>query len=479
MKRWSLRARYLLVLILLMLTVFGTITFLIVSQNTNTLRNDLIYESKSFAALSTQPIGNVFVTYQNSGTIKIGEEVSSFTDLDHDINLVEVISASGKQLFTNNTSSSINVNVNDAASVSPTYIYNKNGDLVDIVEPYLESYGIHSYDVVYGISYTSVNRSVRDTITSIIGLSVGILLVSLVIWYFLINWLFLRPVAHVSHVALQISKGDLDKQVHLNRNDEIGDLAAAVDAMASSLKADITKLKQIDELKSEFLMITAHSLRTPLTIIEGYIDNFKDMQAKDNPGPIDLDTIEVNIKRLGHFAEDALTISTMEVSQSHVALTPVEIAPILQDIAEEFTTVAKQKKIHFTPKIDTKAWVNLNNPYFHSAIWNLLDNAYKFTAENGEIELTATTVGTNVEIVIKDNGIGIAEKEVPRLFTKFHRGTDTLNYNYEGTGIGLYLTKLIVEQHAGTIEVETREGEGSKFTMKLPTTTPVETEHAK
>jgi signal transduction histidine kinase len=470
--RWSLRTRFLLVLIALMLAVFVAIILLIVRQNTTTLRNNLITQSKSFAALATQPIGNAYETYNESGTLRINQEIDNFTDLDHDINQVWIIDTNAHQLFSTNSTNPIKVSAADAVAVTPTYLHDSSGNLVAIVEPYVESYGIHSYNVVYGISYQSVNKSIDNIVTSIIALSAGILLLSLLAWYFLINRLFLQPVARVSRIALLISKGELNQQIHLARNDEIGDLANAVDTMASSLKADITKLKSSDQLKSEFLMIIAHNLRTPLTVIAGYIDTLKLAADPDKLLHDHIDEISSNVTRLGHFAEDALTISSMEENQTGVQREPLEMAPIIQGVADEFTSLAAQKKLKFSTNIKTSAWVSLSKPYFHSALWNLLDNAYKFTAEGGSVELNAITSGNNLEIIIKDSGIGIKDSEVPKLFTKFHRATDTLTYNYEGTGIGLYLSKLIVEQHGGSISVETAEGNGSAFTMRLPTISP-------
>jgi two-component system phosphate regulon sensor histidine kinase PhoR len=106
--------------------------------------------------------------------------------------------------------------------------------------------------------------------------------------------------------------------------------------------------------------------------------------------------------------------------------------------------------------------------HLRSAIYNLLDNALKFTAEQGQIELSLAHVADAIQIVTKDNGVGIAPEEINKLFTKFHRGTSTLNYNYEGTGIGLYLTKLIITEHGGTIAVQSELGKGSTFTITLP-----------
>ena len=246
MIRWSLRARFLLVLIVLLVAVFAAITLVIVRENSTTLRANLVDQSKSFAALATQPIGAAFVLYQNSGTIRIDQEVGSFTDLDHNINQVEIVDTDGNRQFTTDASHPISVSAAAATGLNPSYIHDASGNLTGIVQPYLESFGIHRYAVVYGISYKSVNQDIQDIVTLIIGLSGGILMVSLVVWYFLINRLFLQPVAHLSQIALLISKGDLKRQMHLDRNDEIGDLAAAVDTMASSLKGNIAKLKEVD-----------------------------------------------------------------------------------------------------------------------------------------------------------------------------------------------------------------------------------------
>jgi signal transduction histidine kinase len=98
----------------------------------------------------------------------------------------------------------------------------------------------------------------------------------------------------------------------------------------------------------------------------------------------------------------------------------------------------------------------------------LLDNALKFTPVNGDIYVNMKRVGDTIQISIKDTGIGIAPEEMKRLFTKFHRGTSTITYNYEGTGIGLYVTKLIIDEHKGSIAVDSTSGKGSTFTVLIP-----------
>jgi signal transduction histidine kinase len=467
MRRWTIRARFLLLLLVLLLSVFGAITLLIVRQNTHTLKNNLIDQSKSFAALATQPIGDAYLLYKDSGTIHIQQQVQHFTDLDPNINQVEIIDSSGHVVFDNNPSDMIKVSSDQATAISANYLYDQQHNLTGIIQPYVESFGIHRYDVVYGISYQSVNSSIQAIVNFILGISAAILLVSLVIWYILINRLFLKPVTSMSQAALAISRGDLDRRIRLERKDEIGDLSQAVETMSNSLKADITKLKEVDKLKNEFMMITSHNLRTPLTIINSYLE---EIGTLDPPKQLKgmLDIIAVNATRLGGFAEDVLTISTIEAGQNILRPEPAPIKPVLDTIVKEFSGLAKQKHLNFSSHIDTAATVNLSKAHFRSALWNLLDNAYKFTADGGHINLTARTVGNQVEIIVKDDGIGISQAELPHLFTKFHRGTDTMKYDYEGTGIGLYIAKLIIEQHHGHIDVQSIEGQGSSFRITLP-----------
>lgn len=468
MRRWSIRVRFLLVLVCLLLAVFGAITLLIVRQNTHTLKDNLIGQSKSFAALATQPIGDAFVLYRDSGTINIQRQVQHFTELDTDINQVEIIDSSGQVQFMADSHNKIKVSSNQASSLTSSNIYDRNHNLVGIIQPYIESFGIHRYAVIYGISYESVNHNIQSIVDGILILSAAILLFSLVVWYFLINQLFLKPVAQLSQLALVISHGDLNRPIRLARRDEIGDLALAVDTMAGSLKADITKLKEVDKLKNEFMMITSHNLRTPLTIINSYLEQISTMNPPKELKGL-LEPIGLNAMRLGGFAEDVLTVSTLEAGQDILHKRPTELRPVLETVAKEFTGLAKQKQLHFTSDISTRATVDLSRQHFRSAIWNLLDNAYKFTADGGLVNLSARDVDGQVEITVKDSGIGIRQSELPKLFTKFHRGTDTMQYDYEGTGIGLYIAKLIIEQHGGHITVDSREGKGSTFRVTLPT----------
>ncbi|HSX47571.1 MAG TPA: HAMP domain-containing sensor histidine kinase [Patescibacteria group bacterium] len=466
-KRISVKLQFLIMLILLMILVFTAISFVIVNKTSKTLKTNLVNESKSFADLATQPIGDNFIIYQDSGTLHIKQEVNNYIALDSSINQVEIVDSNNKIKYLQDPKTPIKVSVDDLSSIDPIYKYDQSKNLIAIVEPYIQTYGIHQYSIVYGVSYQDVNKNISSIILYITIISISIFIISIILSYILINRLFLEPVSNISHSAIKISKGDFDQKIITDRNDEIGDLAASVETMATSLKRDIDKLKQLDVMKNEFLMITSHNLRTPLTVIEGYIDT---LQYLKDPSKINdiIEPITLNINRLRDFSEDVLTISTIESGNYVLHYEDVEFSSVINKIADEFSKIVKQKSVTFNYINQTHAIIKLAKVQFRSAIWNLLDNAIKFTPAGGTIVLNCYDEKDSTVIKVVDSGPGISEKELPLLFTKFHRATDTLKYNYEGTGIGLYISKLIIEKHGGSISVESKLNKGSIFTIKLP-----------
>lgn len=465
----GLRVKVIALLLSMLIILFASITYALVTQNTNTLRSNLAEQSKSFASLATQPIGDAFVLYKDSGRIRIKQQVERSAGLSPDIIGVRIVDVAGTELFNSSDEMvKMPINADLASSFEPQYIHNEKGELTQIIQPYIEGSGAHRYSIIYQISNERVNENIEQVVRLILYIGLSVLILSSLITIILMNRLFLRPIAQVSSSAKKISEGDLNRQISSNRRDEIGELATAVNAMANSLKADIAKLREVDKLKSEFLMITSHNLRTPITIIKGYLEQASLAKEIGQLRKI-LETISVSATRLNVFAEDVLTISTLESDKTILQKEPTKPAQLLEGIAGEFSKLAAKKPLGFKSKINLDdLQVDISVPHFRSAIWNLLDNAYKFTKENDSVLLEAKMQDGSMVIRISDSGIGIDANEIPKLFTKFHRATSTLKYDYEGVGIGLYLTKLIVEQHGGNVGVQSELGKGSAFTIKIP-----------
>ncbi len=465
----SIRTKFLLLVGLLMFVIFGAITLSLIQSGTKALRQDLHEESKAFASLATQPIGNTVAIYMDSGTSKIDEQIKQFVELNKNITNIAVVNVDGKLVYSQSTKNAPIVNSSEASSFDPIFRNNSGGALGMIIYPYFEASGAHRFSVVYTVSDSEIEKAVRDEAMSLLYFGLASLLATMALTYLLINRLIIKPVRQVSSQASLISAGNLEQEIAVHGHDEIASLGESVNRMADSLKANISKLKEVDKVKSEFMMITSHNLRTPLTIISGYLDNMKLIAGDTEKLESALARIGSSVKRLETFAEDILTISRFELGDTQLQSSEVRLDEFMGRIVSEFSPTAELKKISFVAEIqDGGTQLRISAPFIHSAIWNILDNAAKFTKEGGKITLATKRNGDSLQIIISDNGIGITAAELPKLFTKFHRGTSTLTYDFEGTGIGLYASKVMVEKHGGTITVNSEEGRGSTFTINLP-----------
>jgi signal transduction histidine kinase len=181
-------------------------------------------------------------------------------------------------------------------------------------------------------------------------------------------------------------------------------------------------------------------------------------------------TVQESVVRLHLLSEDLLTISTLEAGGEEMSKTPTDAKTFIDSVVSEFELLATKKELHwqFANTVPENVKLPLNQANIRSALGNVIDNAIKFTKEGGSVHVAVSVADNQVVFTVGDTGIGIEPDEVPKLFTKFHRGTATDKYNYEGVGIGLYLTKLLVEQHGGQVAVKSEAGKGTTLTVYLP-----------
>jgi signal transduction histidine kinase len=311
--------------------------------------------------------------------------------------------------------------------------------------------------------YAPVNNDVRVAagfflLTALIGLGLIMLMARSV----------LRPIKALSEGANRVAGGDLDYRISMPGRDEFGLLAQTFNNLAAKVSADITKLQDVDSLKNEFIYIASHNLRTPLTVIRGYIDSMKDVQVTAETRAM-LGAIEDSANELLGFSEDMLAISTIEAGYATIEITDMTSGELLAPIRKEYDALAEKKGVQMVWSVpDPSIIMRLSPVHIRSALSNLLGNALEFTPKGGRVEFALDKQAQSYVMSVVDNGTGIEPAEMGKLFTKFHRGTSTLRYDHAGTGIGLYLTRLIVEAHHGRITVRSQRGHGSKFTIVLP-----------
>ena len=225
---------------------------------------------------------------------------------------------------------------------------------------------------------------------------------------------------------------------------------------------DITDFKLAEENKKNLIVNISHELKTPLSIIKGYIETLEE-ELKDSEYINFVEIIKRHTDRLIEILEKMLTISEME---SHkIEMEELNLEEILKNIYKLFEKKAKEKNLEFVLNLEKVPQIKGDKLKIEQAIINLVDNAFKFT-ENGKVELNLKKIENYIMIEIKDTGIGIPEEEKDKIFEKFY--TLDKGRSKKGIGIGLSIVKHIINQHNGKIEVESKLNEGSSFKIFLP-----------
>ncbi len=245
----------------------------------------------------------------------------------------------------------------------------------------------------------------------------------------------------------------------------------------SAILHDVSREKFIEKLKSEFVSIAAHQLRTPLSAIKWTLKMLLDQElGKLNRDQLDLleKSYQAN-ERMISLINDLLNVARIEEGRYVYNLKKEDIVELIKEIALEFEDKAKMKDIKFGVILPEKPLplVSVDREKIKLAISNLVDNAIKYTLPGGVVTLSVSRYNKKeVLIIVQDTGVGIPKDQQERVFTRFFRGANVLRMETSGTGLGLYITKNIIEAHGGKIWFESEEGKGSKFFVKLPISGP-------
>ncbi|HPE76336.1 MAG TPA: two-component regulator propeller domain-containing protein [Draconibacterium sp.] len=234
-------------------------------------------------------------------------------------------------------------------------------------------------------------------------------------------------------------------------------------------KISTDSLRHIAQMKSQFFANISHEFRTPLTLILGQVDSVMS-SGINNSEKSKLQVANRNARRLLKLINQLLDLSKLETGKMELNSLQYNMVGFLKSLLFSFESMASSKKITLSFKsVSDHIAVVFDMDKMEKVFYNLIFNAIKYTSENGEIEVEIKTVDTiYIEISVSDNGSGIPEKYIPHIFNRFFQVESSSTRNYEGTGIGLALVKELVELHNGMVKVESSEGEGSTFTVKLP-----------
>lgn len=232
---------------------------------------------------------------------------------------------------------------------------------------------------------------------------------------------------------------------------------------------ELERLRQLDEMKSEFVSNVSHELRSPLSVIKSYVETLLDqVDADDYQTQRKFLTVVNNeADRLTALIDDLLDISRIESGKFEIELCHVALSEIIQTVSRDIENKSHRHEI----VVDIPSVLpdlSADKDKMIQVFLNLIDNAIKFSPDGGKVFIRAGVKGKMVKCDISDQGIGIARKDIPRIFEKFYRVDNSDVYEIPGTGLGLSIVKHIIESHGGRISLKSKPGKGSTFTMLLP-----------
>ncbi len=233
---------------------------------------------------------------------------------------------------------------------------------------------------------------------------------------------------------------------------------------------DVTQLKKLERLRSEFVANVSHELKTPLTSILGFVETLKEgaMDDQENRSRF-LAIIEDHSKKLYQLIEDLLSLSKLDTEKQELKKEEFDLAEVLDRALASFERPIRVKKLKVLTEFSSRPFLlSADSASFEEVLNNLLDNAIKYNVEGGEIRVRASRGGGSVSVEIQDTGIGISKPELPKIFDRFYRADKSRSRQTGGTGLGLAIVKRIVERHAGRIEAQSVPNQGSTFTLTLP-----------
>jgi len=315
------------------------------------------------------------------------------------------------------------------------------------------------------------------------------------------------PLRRMSQVARSISKGDFRQRVDIRSNDELGDLAQAMNSMSreisvlvDNLTREKEKLKALAEERQNMMSDISHDLRTPITSIRGFVEALQDGVIKDpEEQRRTLEIIHDESERLSRLVEDLFYLARLEAGEIPVEMAPVDFADVVRASMNSVRPQSLEKNIDLRFSANEaaasgKAMVLGSADRLTRAVLNLLDNAIKYSPEAGIVEVSLNVTGRNsvkadgtqdpthinaqarareagsgyVTLSVSDQGPGIPEEAIPHIFQRFYRADKSRARIKSSAGLGLSIAKFIVDGHGGSLSVESETGRGTTMRMELP-----------
>ncbi|MCC5907488.1 MAG: HAMP domain-containing histidine kinase [Balneolaceae bacterium] len=305
-------------------------------------------------------------------------------------------------------------------------------------------------------------KTIRWIIYTGMFISIGLVLVVSILFSRYIS----RPILQLESAARDISEGNTDQTLNLDRKDEFGKLADSLNRMAERLRADNLEMKRLYEKQNQFFADITHEIRNPLHTIAGSIEMLMMDNLDENQKRKYLLTASRQTHRINRLFKDLVTLQRYDSDEQFIEKRRFDIKKVIGLIKELLESEAEEKGLDLTA--ETKSHIVTADPgKIEQVLENLVSNAIKFTNE-GSIQIISKDAGDSIIVEVEDTGIGISKEHLDRLFDRFYRTDKARSRDKGGTGLGLSVVKSIINAHGSDINVESEPGKGSRFWFSLP-----------
>lgn len=337
-------------------------------------------------------------------------------------------------------------------------------DVITVIAPVVYGYSPHGYLMIH--KYASDTQDLQSMLMRAVYITlIVIFLLSFVI---LLGFQFFvyRPLHKITEAATQYASGNLDYEIPVRTEDEMGYLSASLNYMSS-------QLKDIEDYQKKFVANVSHDFRSPLTSIKGYVEAMADGTIPPEMHEKYLKIILFETERLTDLTRDLLTLNEFDNKNMLLNREKFDIHEVIKNTAASFEGTCTQKKISIELLLATKHLpVYADKRKIHQVLYNLLDNAIKFSDPESTVTIETTERGEKVYISVKDYGIGIPRNALNKIWERFYKTDLSRGKDKKGTGLGLAIVKEAIQAHGENINVVSTEGVGTEFIFSLPKASP-------
>ncbi len=479
----SLKIKFAILIVGLLGASFLLLSYILITQALTESKNTIQSSAEAFAKLSVKTLGNYYNLYYQSGYPRYVSLTQDVLKLQPNITQARIISLPDGHILADSVQDQPDrsspptlddhisnhaildklANDDQYQAIAPGQTY-----ITQLVVPYEGDFGSRPFAIEYTIDYSSAEQDAIQAIGLILIITLSIGLISIVAIYWLVGRTLLNPIDSLIDYAQAVSRGNFDASVKVKTNDELETLAKAVNNMSHKLSQNIIELQQLDASKNEFIMIASHNLRTPLTTLKGYLPI---LSASPQPSPAarrqTVQAMSEGLGQLSHLVEELISVVTLRQSNP-VALQPISLKEAVTQAVDRLQPQIQAKHITLSLDISNLLIISADNSLVTKAIEHVVENAIKFSSDKGQIRLHASRVKQKIELVVEDDGIGMTPEQQTRVFQMFQRGTSILNYDYQGIGLGLYITRLILEKFQAILVFKSKSGQGTKVSLVFP-----------